>query len=298
MEKKIFIDNQLSDYANLFTGPDAKKIIDLLDSKSDYYPILFNFTADLRSISNSHSFPFYSIQAVEGYDKGYQSVYMKKEDAAFYSDKLVGMAIERIEKHGKLPKQIRPLLIKEFKEIGKKIEIARKKANEIHKFPTDELWEDNLKQYEYRTAIWSMVRICFMSIFSTYEYFIVDIVRKKLGDDSIRTTDRDFDNKFKTALDARLLSRAWKSADMQFIREVRNCIAHNGGIPSEKLKTWKGRIYEVNSNNYRVDSHTVKGDNVPLCDGQIQITPIVNKWMIGLLCESVKQIASKVASYS
>jgi hypothetical protein len=101
-----------------------------------------------------------------------------------------------------------------------------------------DVWNEYLKYNEFQGALWKLAESMYCSIYYAYENLIVNILNK-IKNTKIRVTDRDFNKVLIEVCGDKLAQRIWNSSFISVSREVRNCIVHNGGKPSDRLLKMK-----------------------------------------------------------
>jgi hypothetical protein len=97
-----------------------------------------------------------------------------------------------------------------------------------------DVWSEYLKQVEFQVALWKLAESMYCSIYYAYENLLVHILRM-LKDSTIRVTDRNFTKLLIEVYGEKLANRIWNGNSISTFREIRNCIVHNGGKPSDAL---------------------------------------------------------------
>lgn len=101
-----------------------------------------------------------------------------------------------------------------------------------------DVWNDYLTHNEFRVALWKLAESMYCSIYYAYENLMVNIL-KKIRNSGIRVTDRDFNKVLIEVYGDKFANKIWTSSFVSVSREVRNCIVHNGGKPSDRLLKMK-----------------------------------------------------------
>ena len=98
-----------------------------------------------------------------------------------------------------------------------------------------DFWGEYLKTNEFKGSLWKVAEGAYNSIYFAYENFIVSLLNKK-QEKSIRITDRQFNSLLIDEFGVNLANLVWNDSFVAVSREVRNCLAHNGGKASPRLK--------------------------------------------------------------
>lgn len=101
-----------------------------------------------------------------------------------------------------------------------------------------DVWNDYLTHNEFRVVLWKLAESMHCSIYYAYENLMVNIL-KKIRNAGIRVTDKDFNKILIEVYGDNFANKIWTSSFVSVSREVRNCIVHNGGKPSDRLLKMK-----------------------------------------------------------
>lgn len=105
-----------------------------------------------------------------------------------------------------------------------------------------DLWNEYLKTYTFRAALWKLAEGMYCSIYYAYENLIVNLL-KEIRVETIRVTDWGFNKELTAVYGDKFADRIWNTNFISVSREVRNCIVHNGGKPTDKLLRMKPHPY-------------------------------------------------------
>ena len=117
-------------------------------------------------------------------------------------------------------------LTAEFKDAQSKVRIE---------LPIEKLWEQYLAHHVYRITLWSTLRICYVAIYNAYDNFAQQCTFVAHKGQKIRTTNRDFKDKFSEAFGATALQKCWTSPDVKMARWARNALSHGSGRATKEI---------------------------------------------------------------
>lgn len=101
-----------------------------------------------------------------------------------------------------------------------------------------DVWNEYMKYHSFHGALWKLAESMYCSIYYAYENLIVNALNK-IKNTKIRVTDRNFNRVLLEVYGDRFAHQIWNTSFISVSREVRNCIVHNGGKPSDRLLKMK-----------------------------------------------------------
>lgn len=146
---------------------------------------------------------------------------------------------------------------------------AEEVARAAFVFPTDELWNSYLTprqpgSAEFHLILWTSQRLCFISLFHAYEFFVQEVLRVQSSKpDSWRPSFSELVTEMKRVFGEEVTNECLTHAEVDSAKRVRNSLAHNGGKETDDLK----------------DRHNIK--TCP--DGRLLIWPKDNRSLFELL---------------
>lgn len=103
-----------------------------------------------------------------------------------------------------------------------------------------DLWNEYLQVNAFNASLWKIAEGSFCAIYYAYENLLVRILAETIGR-HIRVTDRDFNKELIGAYGSAFANRFWTANFISVSREIRNCITHNSGKATERLRGMKPR---------------------------------------------------------
>jgi hypothetical protein len=101
-----------------------------------------------------------------------------------------------------------------------------------------DLWRELLEVNAFKASLWKISEGAFCAIYYAYENLLVQMLSKMRGT-PIRVTDRHFNKELFAVYGQFFGSLFWTGDLVSASRETRNCITHNGGKASDRLKGMK-----------------------------------------------------------
>jgi hypothetical protein len=110
------------------------------------------------------------------------------------------------------------------------------------------IWEQFKRINAFNAALGKTSENCYVAIYCAYEDYILQSIKVVLSEDKIRVTDRDFNRKLTSVIEERVASKCWNNNKFDLAKEIRHCLVHNGGRPTESLLK-KQNLPEIVENN-------------------------------------------------
>src|SRR5690606_38708107 len=120
-----------------------------------------------------------------------------------------------------------PRIREKLVEIGAEVAESRKRAKV--EFPLDDTWKSYLQDHDYQMSLWGSQRVCFVSIYNSYENFLVRTLCCAQSIDSCRTTDKDFKKRLVDSFGESIRDQCWTAYDVNIARLARHALSHAGG---------------------------------------------------------------------
>jgi hypothetical protein len=156
--------------------------------------------------------------------------------------------------------------------LGAEMEEARDRAK--FEFQMEEMWRSYLGKHAYQLSLWGSQRICYVSIYNSYENFLVRSLQIARSIDSCRVTDKDFPKNLAASFGDDVRDKCWISnIQINVARLARHALSHAGGRVTDDLAKHK-------------HGFVVKDD-------RIQVTPEKTKALFSLLKNAVYSLAEK-----
>jgi len=98
-----------------------------------------------------------------------------------------------------------------------------------------EFWDEYLKINAFKGSLWKTAEGAYNSIYYAYENLVVNLLNKTQAR-PLRVTKRQFNTTLISELGVDLANSVWNHSVVATSKEVKNCLVHNGGKASRKLK--------------------------------------------------------------
>ena len=110
--------------------------------------------------------------------------------------------------------------------------------NSTLEFPTEKVWEDYLEVHPFQLSIWGSQRLSYLTIYTSYENFITQLMRIALEKPDYKMPKSDdFKNEFRNVFNQELLDKCWNDRNIKIARYARHSLSHVSGEETEELKT-------------------------------------------------------------
>jgi hypothetical protein len=270
------IAGDLEDYRNFFSDDWGKRIDDLTASTAKLEPLIFDLMMEWRAAAYTASLPALILEHMQAYHDSF----VKTRELNTTLLRLANGIVARME--SKLPELTSdPSLLRRIRktvlDLGIEIEDARDAAT--FDFPMQETWQSYIKEYVYQLSLWGSQRICYVSIYNSYDNFLTQCIRIATGIADYRSFNRTkFKSDFAAAFGDQLLKKCCDNTDFDVARFARNSLSHSGGRLTPELAGLKHAFV--------------------VCDGFIHITPKDTKGLFALLKGAVYALAEEAITLS
>lgn len=120
-----------------------------------------------------------------------------------------------------------------------------------------DLWDESLGVNAFKASLWKISEGAFCAIYYAYENLLVQTLAKIRGR-AIRVTDRRFNEELFAVYGQSSGNLFWTGNLIAVSREIRNCITHNGGKASDRLKAMKPQP-RIESGDVLISASNVRG---------------------------------------
>jgi hypothetical protein len=196
----------------------------------------FDLTRNWEAVSNARSLPWLMVQCVEAAERKHIEEIdpLDRRKIRVLTEKLVS----RMEARGE---KMRPVFRGKLQEAIE--EIDAEYCDTMSSVKTDvldgrpDLWDALIEDNGFHSSLWSQERMCYGSLYYSYEWFLLKCVRIKRADADYRVRRaEDFKKDLREAFSATLAAACWSSRKIVIAREARNALAHNAGRLTERLR--------------------------------------------------------------
>ena len=99
----------------------------------------------------------------------------------------------------------------------------------------NDIWKQFKQINAFSAALGKTSENCYVAMYCAYEDYILQSIKAVCSEDKIRVTDRDFNKKLTSVIEERVASKCWNNNKFDLAKEIRHCLVHNGGRPTDSL---------------------------------------------------------------
>lgn len=230
----IFIDDRLGSYEKLLDHDWLKSISnEVYGTKIE--PAFFGLVLIWKGVTNTFRLPYYAVLSAQGVFEG--MIQPKSAPPIAFLQMLQAKITDGTSISERNSRVIR--------------ENIRKTADEWAKisvpqiaFDRDQYWSGLLQANVMRFGIWSSQQLCYSAVYFGYENFIREIIAIAKDQSDFRLPlDRNKKNKvIDETLGNGTAKDLFEHEEIEIAREIRNALAHAGGVASERLKNPKSGL--------------------------------------------------------
>lgn len=169
--------------------------------------------------------------------------------------------------------EFRPAIQRACKHAARKLRAIR--SVEPLELQKDDVWAFLMKDGRFGLRIATAQKLCYMTVYASYELFIIDCLKAANGRESLRTSDKDFKGLGRQYFGVELFNECWHSSEVNIARVARHAIAHASGRLTDDLRKLR--------HGFRVH------------DGSIHIWPADNWRLTSTLCDKAEKLISVAA---
>lgn len=271
--RTVYVTTTLDAYRNFFSDDWGERVDRLTSSKAKLSEIVFDLMMDWRAAAYTASLPVSILEHMKAYHDGFINTGDLNTNLLRLAQVIPGKLAQELPELNADPSLIRRIQEK-LVDIGAQMEEARDKAQ--FEFPLEDTWQSYLKEHVYQLSLWGSQRISFVSIYNSYENFLVRAVCLARSIDSCRSSDKCFKKYLSESFGDTLREKCWTSTDIHIARLARHALSHAGGRVDDKLAKQK-HGFEIR-------------------DGRIQVVPEKTKALFSLLKDCVYSLAEKAVT--
>lgn len=251
LDTNIFIDSNPVNYESFYDAAWANKISGISEKCQELDQIVINLLVNIKSAIYTASSPLLQAKSFSVFHDSFVNSPEKPNSIFKLCFAIADRLTENLEEiTGSI------ILQQKLKKRASKVRNDLAFGQEFFKFQLspEEVWYECLKDTSFQLIVWSSQRQAFVSIHSTYEHFLVDVLRLKQKKPGYRKPpEKKFQKDFLAIFSEETLFKTWTNKIIRQSRIARNCLAHGSGVVSEEL------IKEEH--------------NFKILDNKIQITP-------------------------
>lgn len=271
--RTVYVATTLDAYRNFFNDDWGERVDRLAASKTKLSEIIFDLMMEWRAAAYTASLPVSILEHIKAYHDSFVNTGELNTTLLRLAQVIPAQLAQELPELSVDPSSLRRIREK-LVDIGARIEEAR--DNATTEFPLEETWQSYLEHHVYQLSLWGSQRICFVSIYNSYENFLMRAVCIAQSNDSCRTSDREFKKYLFESFGEDLRNKCWTSGELNIARLARHSLSHAGGRLTDKLKE--------------------QNHGFVIRDGRIQIVPEKTKALFSLLKDCVYSLAEKAVT--
>lgn len=270
IRRNVYIETNLQSYRNFFSDDWGERIDKLTAHVPKLSPLVFDLMMEWRAAAYTVSLPLSILEHVKEYHDGFVTT----GDVNTTLLRLAALVLAKLS-HDMPDLSADPPLVRRLRarivDLGAQLEEARDVAQ--FEFPMDETWRSYIEHPVYQLSLWGSQRICYVSIYNSYENFLTQCVRIARSLDRCRTSDKEFKSHLVAAFGEHLRDTCWTTSELHIARLARHALSHAGGRITDDLAQQRHAFV--------------------VCDSRIQVTPENTKALFATLKNAVHSLAEK-----
>lgn len=229
MAKSILVDERLDSYRSFFDHAWAARVLDLTNGSKLSQPA-FDLCASWRGAANTHVLPFMLIHHLKAYSEGF----VNARDP--FGSKWITVVRDRLiqEMGDSLCDSTAHSLEKALNKLYDECKATQ--AAKPYEFDEQQAWESYFSNAEFHFSLWGSQRLCFASLYYSYEFFLLTSLRLARGESSYRIRPKVFSKDFASEFGVDLRDRCWSDSQINIARLTRHCLVHNGARLTKDLE--------------------------------------------------------------
>lgn len=273
MRRNVYVTTALDAYRNFLSDDWGERLDELTADKAKLSEIVFDLMLDWRAAAYTASLPVSILEHMKAFHDGFVNTGELNTTLLHLAQLIPGRLAQELPQLTLDPSALRYLQEK-IVDLGAKIEGARDKSQ--CEFPLEETWQSYLEEHAYQLSLWGSQRICFVSIYNSYENFLVRAVCIAQSIPDCRSNDKEFKEYLVESFGRPLRDKCWTNNNVNIARLARHALSHAGGRVTAKLaKQHHGFVVR---------------------DGRIQVTPEKTRALFLLLRDCVYSLAEKAVT--
>lgn len=249
--RNIYLVTDIDAYRGYFSDDWARRVSEITFQRPLLDKLFLGLAMSWRAAAYTVSLP---VQLLD-HTKQYHDGFVNSGDVNSHILRLASVIPAKLVQ--KLPELVNdPLLLNRLSRaiISVGVEVDDAIAQSRLPFPMQASWEEHLANHVFQLMLWNSQRICFTSVYNSYESFIVQCLKSAIGVEKCRTSDkRTFRDQMEKAFGAAVFEACWAQDSVNIARVARHSLAHADGAVTNDL----GRL----------------NHGFVVTDGCIQITP-------------------------
>lgn len=262
--REVYIDTRFDSYRNFFSDDWGERIDALTADIPKLSPLVFDVMMEWRAAAYTASLPVSILEHMKAFHDGFVRTGEINTTLLRLMEIVPGALARKIPELTTDPSLMRRIQ-KELVEIGATMEENRDPSG--FEFPLEETWNSYLNEYAYQLSLWGSQRICYVSIYNSYENFLVRCVGIAKNIEGCRTTHKKFKKCIVDCFGKEMRDKCWTGPQVNIARLARHALSHAGGRETKRLAQ--------------------QNHGFVVIDARIQVTPEKTKDLFALLKDAV-----------
>ena len=171
--RTVYVTTTLDAYRNFFSDDWGERVDRLTANKPKLSEIVFDLMMEWRAAAYTASLPVSILEHMKAYHDGFVNTGELNTNLLRLAQVIPAKLAQELPELAADPSLIRRIQEK-LVDLGAKMEEAR--DNATMEFPLEETWQSYLQEHVYQLSLWGSQRICFVSIYNSYENFLIRAV--------------------------------------------------------------------------------------------------------------------------
>jgi hypothetical protein len=271
--RTVRVDTRFDAYRNFLSDDWGERVLAIAAPAAKLSELTLDVMIEWRAAAYTMSLPASILDHVKAYHDSYVNTGEINTTFLRLAETIPTILARRVPELTSKPRLIRRLQ-EETVKIGAEFEAARRGGSV--QFPLEDTWNAYVEHHVYQLSLWGSQRIAYVSIYNSYENFLVRAVSIAQATDRCRTTDKDFKERLAASFGDKLLATCWTSNALNVVRLARHSLSHAGGRLTDKLARQQHGFV--------------------VADGRIQVMPDNTKALFALLKDCVYLLAEQAVT--
>lgn len=271
----IYVVSILQEYRNIFSDDWAHRFFAVTSKAPRLDTLALDLVTEWRASVYAMSMPPAILDHIKAFYDGFFQNEKPNTNLLNLATQIPKRLVRKVPELTGSPELIRKLEV-EIVRLGAEInEISECDREE---FDIEKTWREYLGHHVFQLALWGSQRNGYLSIFNSYESFLLQCVKARTPNEPCRVTRSEFKRQLTAAFGEQLLHDCWTCPEINIAKLARHAISHAGGRVTDDLSKQKHGLHEH--------------------EGRIQITPADTKALLGILKQAAMSLAIKAADLS
>jgi len=249
-ERQFWIDERIELYQPFFDNDWAGRTMQA-SSHTRFRGPVFDLVRNWQAASHAHALPWIMAKCLETTKSSILEDAVPSSIATIGA--IRGVLVEKLRSKGE---NVRPTLERRLHscvtEIDQEAQRSLQSAREYTLATTPTFWSAFVAERPFAVTLWSIERMCYGSLYYTYEWFLTECLRIALQKSDYRARgQKEVAADMKSAFGGAICESCWNCHEVSIARLVRHALAHNSGRVTKELRGCK-HGFRVSSNEIQV----------------------------------------------